>query len=299
MIPSYGKVNAVGHRYNKNVLDGVVQITEKIDGSQFSFGIINGILCARSRGQQIDLDAPDNLFQKAVDSIKSVEYSLTPRWIYRGEYLSKPKHNTLAYDRVPDRNIVIFDIEHAPYEYISDYYKMLEEAQHCGFEVVPLLYEGEMHSIEDCLHLLEAKPLLGGSMIEGMVIKNYNIATEFGTLCMAKIVAEDFKEKHKVAWKGSNPGNKDIIENLTAIYKTEARWEKAIQHMKESGELLGEPKDIGPLMKAVMQDIYEEESENIKEMLFKWAWKNLSRTLTSGLPEYYKRKLTEEIFEEE
>ena len=35
---------------------------------------------------------------------------LAPGVTYYGEYLQKPKHNTLCYDRVPKDNIIIFDV---------------------------------------------------------------------------------------------------------------------------------------------------------------------------------------------
>ena len=38
-IPRYPKVLALGHRTIKNIWDGPVEITEKIDGSQFYIGL--------------------------------------------------------------------------------------------------------------------------------------------------------------------------------------------------------------------------------------------------------------------
>ena len=56
------------------------------------------------------IDEPEGMFKTGVEQIKSIQHLLTPNWIYRGEYLSKPKHNTLCYDRVPEKNIIIYDI---------------------------------------------------------------------------------------------------------------------------------------------------------------------------------------------
>lgn len=296
-IPTYGKVIVYGHRYNKMIFDSPVVVQEKVDGSQFSFGILDGELQCRSRGQMIDVHGPDKMFERAVTYVKSVEHLIRPGYIYRGEYLQKPKHNTLAYNNIPVNHIVIFDIEQEPYEYIADQDQLRELAIEVGLEFVPVLYQGNVNSIEQVMCFLENESFLGGPLVEGVVIKNYSIATETGSLCTAKIVSEDFKEKHGKEWKKTNPGKKDILEALTETYKTEARWAKAVQHGKEEGWLQGAPEDIGPLMKAVQQDILEEEKEEIKEVLFKWAWSQLSRTLTSGLPEWYKQKLVEEMFE--
>jgi len=296
-IPAYGKVIVYGHRYNKMILESPVVVQEKVDGSQFSFGILDGELQCRSRGQMLNMDAPDRMFEKGVEYVKSVEHLLRNGYIYRGEYLQNPKHNTLVYNRIPMNHIVLFDIEQGPYDYIEDQAVLRGLAAEIGLEFVPVLFEGMIHSIEQAMDFLEAESFLGGPKIEGVVIKNYSIATETGSLCTAKIVSADFKEKHVGEWKKSNPAKKDIIESLTEMYRTEARWQKAIQHGKEEGWLQGAPQDIGPLMKAVQADILEEEKEEIKEFLFKWAWGHLQRTLTSGLPEWYKQKLIEEMFE--
>ena len=70
---------------------------------------------------------------------------------------------------------------------------------------------------------------------------------------------------------------------------------KAVQHLREDGSLLGEPKDIGPLIKEVIRDTMEEETDYIKETLFAWAKKDIARRVTSGLPEWYKQQLLESM----
>ncbi len=44
-INSYPSVYQLGHKAIQNIFDGKVVIEEKIDGSQFSFGMINRPLC--------------------------------------------------------------------------------------------------------------------------------------------------------------------------------------------------------------------------------------------------------------
>ena len=111
MLHSYPEVYQLGHKIVSNVLDGNVLVEEKVDGSQISFGIDeNGILSVRSKKVDINTDKPDGMFKKAVEWIVSNQSSLYPNWVYRGEYLLKPKHNTLEYYRVPHNHIIIFDI---------------------------------------------------------------------------------------------------------------------------------------------------------------------------------------------
>src|SRR5437899_3064493 len=103
---SYPNVYALGHRYVTDLLLDDVIVQEKIDGSQFSFGKYTDLegkdwMRMRSKGAEINVLAPEKMFIKAVDYVYSIFDSLTPGWTYRGEYLAKPKHNALAYDRVP------------------------------------------------------------------------------------------------------------------------------------------------------------------------------------------------------
>jgi hypothetical protein len=115
---------------------------------------------------------------------------------------------------------------------------------------------------------------------------------------MAKFVREDFKEKHDKAWKKSNPGRKDVIAALVETYKTPQRWNKAVQHLRENGELEDSPKDIGKLFKEVPKDILAECEDEIRDALFKHFWKDISRGITAGLAEWYKAKLAENAFAE-
>ena len=45
--------------------------------------------------------------------------------------------------------------------------------------------------------------------------------------------------------------SKGKFETMLDNYRTVARWEKAIQHLNESGRLENSPRDIGPLIKEI------------------------------------------------
>jgi hypothetical protein len=292
-IHDYGKVYNNGVKYVMEVFNGPVTVQEKVDGSQISFGFIEGELCFRSHNQQIMCYAPNDMFAAGVKAIEEIKDMLIPNVIYRGEYLQKPKHNALKYERVPARHIILFDMEDATHP--DNYFPsdiVAEEAERLGLECVPTYFVGKVDSVESLLPFLtEKKPILGGDFIEGIVIKNYNLSDGMGKFLKAKIVADDFREVHKQAWGEANPSRQDVVKELVGYLRTEARWNKAIAHLKENGELQEAPQDIGPLLKAVNQDILDEEIEYIKEILFKHFWKDISRGVTNGLPEWYKRKL--------
>ena len=105
---SYPSIYALGHAAVAELLLDPVVAEEKIDGSQYSFGRFSGALKVRSKGKQMIVESPEKIFRKAVEYVATLD--LRDGWTYRGEVLDKPKHNALAYDRVPKGNVILFDI---------------------------------------------------------------------------------------------------------------------------------------------------------------------------------------------
>lgn len=295
MIHSYPSIYQIGHRMIADIFKSEVVIEEKIDGSQFSFGRdVNGELFCRSKGKQLLIDAPEKMFNKAVEEVGKLD--LHPGWVYRGEYLQKPKHNTLNYGRIPTHGIIIFDINTGLEEYMP-YDAMADEAFRIGLEVVPLVFSGIVNDFGMFQSFLEFESVLGGCRVEGVVVKNYNLFTQEKKVAMGKYVSEHFKEVHQKDWKERNPTGKDLVEILIEEYGTEARWQKAVQHLQEAGQLEGSAKDIGILMREVPQDILKECEEEIKQKLFRHFWSKISRGVTKGVPQWYKDLLAKQSFE--
>jgi len=295
---SYPKIYNLGHRAIAELLLDFVLVEEKVDGSQFSFGKFEGELKCRSKGKQLVIDAPEKLFTQAVETASELLPQLKEGWTYRAEYLAKPKHNTLAYDRIPEKHLILFDVNTGQESYLT-YAEKKAEAKRLGLEIVPILYEGKVSNPEQLLKLLETISVLGGQKIEGFVLKNYNRFALDGKALMGKYVSEAFKEVHREDWKKANPSGQDIIATIAAKYKTDARRNKATQHLRERGELTGTPKDIGNLLKEISKDTKEECNLEIMEELFKWAWPKISRIILAGTPEWYKQKLMEQQFDKE
>lgn len=300
---SYPSIFNLGHRAITNLMKFPVNVEEKIDGSQFSFGLIQfdenePELKVRSKSAVMYPDAPEKMFTKGVEHVKSIQHLLHVGWTYRGEYLAKSRHNALAYDRVPAGYIIIFDINTGEESYLS-YNEKKTEAEHLGLECVPLLFCGMLERIEEFRQFLNVTSILGGQKIEGVVIKptNYDLYGLDKKVLMGKFVSEAYKEVHSNAWKEANPTGKDILTMLGDVYGTPTRWNKAIQHLRERGEIEDDVRDIGKIMKEVPEDILKECEEDIKERLFKWAWSHMRRSTTRGLAEFYKEQLLKRQFE--
>lgn len=295
-IHSYPKVWALGHREILDIFKGPVQLEEKIDGSQISMGIIKGELVLRSKGQQILLDFPEKMFNLAILTAKTLD--LHEGWIYRGEFLSKPHHNVLAYSRTPRMNVILFDVNIGNEVYLS-YEEKKAEADRLGLECVPMFFRGIVAGPEEFKELLNTQSILGGTTVEGIVVKNYDLFLADKKVAMGKFVNEKFKEVAAKSWKLNNPKASDIIEQLIAEYNTDARKMKAIGHARDEGKLQQDPRDIPVVMKALCTDTFEEEAAAIKEKLFAYAWPKISRGLTAGVPGFYKNYLLEQAFEKD
>jgi hypothetical protein len=301
---SYPSLFAIGHRALNELLLDPVLVEEKIDGSQFSFGLFahseDGELVTkcRSKSVQLNLIAPEKMFSKAIEVVQALTPVLHIGWTYRAEYLQKPKHNALAYDRTPEKHLMVFDINPGQEHYLS-YWEKKEECERIGLECVPLIYEGMIESASQFRAMLDRVSVLGGQKIEGVVVKNYRRFGPDKKVLMGKFVSEAFKEVHNAEWKASNPGKADIVQALIETLRTPARWNKAIQHLREQGLIDDSPKDIGLLFKEVHADIRKECVEIISEKLVEWAMPNILRGVCAGLPEWYKDKLVERQFDDQ
>ena len=312
---AFPKIHALGKVDIQDIFKTEVEVTEKIDGSQFCFGVDEtGAIVMRSKGQQIFAENTPNMFQKAVDYIMThqglIQGQLAPGTYIYAEFLNKPKHNVVVYERVPENNLIVFGVKVGE-NFITDYACIKAKAERLNLEVVPLLYKGtlDMTRIEkgdggysyvgyDFLkRILETKTsILGGDYgIEGVVAKNYEQRTKFGdpTICCGKYVRESFKERHKKEWKTEG----DTVQEFIQSFRSEARWQKAVQHLKEKGELEGSPRDIGKLMKEINVDIEAEEKQEIMDFLYKHFIKQIKRRAGAGFPEYYKDQLLKKAFE--
>lgn len=294
-ISAYPKVHNLGHPEVRDIFNGEVVIQEKVDGSQFSFGVHDGQLCCRSKNREIIVDAPDNMFATAVAQAKRVADKLPAGWTFRCEYLKSPCHNHLHYGRIPGGNLVLFDIDAGEQDYCDD--RTVEAWAHVlGLECVPYIPAGKVMSQDDLDVLLDLESVLGGAKVEGIVIKNYSLFGRDGKVLMGKYVSPAYRETAAVSWKDKNPGPTDIRERIADNLRTERRWEKAVEHLRDNGELENSPKDIGRLIKEIQKDVEEECEQLIKDLLYSWARQHIVRMTQRGLPEWYKQRLVDQQF---
>lgn len=146
-VSSYSSIFAMGHRAIASLLDGDVVVEEKLDGSQFSFKVEGGQLLMRSKGKQMVPGAVEKMFSKAEEALLRILPAIPEGLTFRGEYFQKAKHNTLCYERVPQNNIAIYDIDRGDQDFMSPAEKEMV-ARNLGFEIAPILFQGRITSVE-------------------------------------------------------------------------------------------------------------------------------------------------------
>lgn len=292
---NYPKVMTLGSYLTERALIGKVSIQEKVDGSQFRFGIAHdGGVVMGSHHNKLHREVPEGMFKEAVDYVLSIEPIIsTYSWgtYFFAEYLRSPHHNTLTYSRFPKNHLVLFDC-YTDGKW-SDYDELTKCAVDLQIDVIPRLGERETN-IDEVKSYLDLLSYLGGTTIEGVVIKNYaeniNVGGNVWPV-FTKYVNPIFREKNIDAWKEKKGG----IDEFIVSFKSEARWNKAIQASREAGTLVNEPKDIGPLIKQIQGDIEGEEKDNIKEWLYNHYHNDIIRISIAGFPEFYKEQLLKNL----
>jgi hypothetical protein len=296
-VPGYYSILTYGSKGTEALLDGDVTVTEKVDGSQFRFGLRDGEFYMASHHKPIYEGEDYGMFDRAVEGALGARFAvdkLAQHWHTKNlwffvEYLQRPKQNTLAYERMPDNHLCLWGVfrdgEMGPYGAVQDAAATLE------IEAVPLLARGRVSS-EDLVRLLDTESFLGAQKVEGLVITNAAQTIAIGPRVqplICKLVRIEFKEQHKT----QEAAGKSAIQQHMETYCSEARWLKAIQRRREASELLDAPQDIGPLLKSISQDLGAEEAENIKEFLWRHYRKEYLRTATRGFAYWYKERLAE------
>ena len=309
-VSSYPKIWNLGNDAIEYLFEGPVEITEKVDGSLFAFGVDkNGSVVMRSKGKEMFTACHDGMFADAVAQVEkreeqllAIAEELKSGFFVYGEYLNKPKHNTLAYGRMPKNNIIVFSVKIGQ-NFLRDYDEIKKFADRLDFETVPVLFRGEVETdpekrLSTIKNLVDNTPsILGENTVEGVVIKNYTQLTTIGhpTVCFGKHVKDEFKERNMREWKASSEKSKE--QALIESYRTEAFWLKVIQHARDDGELENSPRDIGKLIGRAKKEWNEEHWDaNVNKDSFTYKIAKLfhpkvERKVVAGLPEFYKEQL--------
>lgn len=298
-LESYPKILQVGDPLIKQLFEDEVIVEEKIDGSQFRawFDSEGKAKFGSKAVNYNEFNPPDKMFLPAILSAEKhfAEKNFTDAF-FVFEFLGKPKQNTLTYSRAPKDFLVLLDAN-VKGTWLSRQ-KKEELASELGLECVPLLHVGKVKDNEELKTFLERESFLGGTTVEGIVVKNYqklhDIAFMLGAPLFGKFVREEFRELNRENWGTGVP----IEEKIMKHFPPEPRWRKAVQHLREQGQLGNGVKDIGKLIVEVERDFEEECKEAVKGILWEEYAHRLVTASRAGFAEWFKQELAKQAFEE-
>lgn len=286
--PSIETINVDSKRSYKGIHDDEQEnykfyFEEKIDGSQLSILVNNDKLEFYNKHKPIN--DTNSVFQKAIIMLKCKYQDkniLNGNYIYHGEAVCNLRHNVNVYERTPKYYFIVYDI----YDCVDKKYLSLElkhaECDRIGIGYVPVLYHNDdpdcnpYKKAEELIQNIENGSILSclGGVPEGIVLKHHAFVFKGKTTATKlKYVTNAFKERHKGKQSKVNLSADEFIERLGKEFNTEARFQKAYQHLKENGKEVDIHKIIGELdtdfdkeyMEEIMMLLWSEFSPIIKK----------------------------------
>jgi hypothetical protein len=268
MFRKYMHVERFGNDEVQGIELGGCYIFPKIDGTNGSIWYDNAIMCG-SRKRELSVNDDNAGFCNwalSDDRVSDFFIGRKSNKMLRlyGEWLVP--HSIKNYREDAWKRFYVFDVFNDQLDkYLSydEYQPILEE---CGLDyVIPLCvmnnatYDNLIVELEQNFFLMQE----GKGFGEGIVIKNYNYQNKFGRTVWAKIVANEFKEKHVKMMGATIKNMKELPENIICQdYVSKALVDKT--YAKIAAECEGwNSKYIPRLFGMVWYDLINEEIWNI------------------------------------
>jgi len=230
----YQHIERLGTDEVDGITIGKCYIFPKIDGTNGSLWH-DVRLCAGSRNRELALANDNQGFFSAVFGDEKIRNFLKS---YPGlrifcEWLTP--HSLKTYRQDAWRKYYIFDVMGCDgiYLHYDDYSKLLDKY---GLEYIRPLAIIENPSTEKLLEFLESNHYLiedGKGAGEGIVIKNYDYRNKYGRQTWAKMVRNEFKEKHNKEMGAPVVGMRMLEEDIVEKYLTEEMIKKTFAKIPE------------------------------------------------------------------
>jgi hypothetical protein len=273
MFRKYVHVERFGNGAVMGIEVGECYIFPKIDGTNASVWLNEGEICTGSRTRELDVHNDNAGFHNwAVEHQPFKDFFAEyPNMRLFGEWLVP--HSLKTYKEDAWRRFYVFDmaykeVEEGGYFHYNHYNTIMEKF---GIDYISpikviknVVYENLIIELENNKFLIED----GKGCGEGIVIKNYEYENQWGRMCYAKIVTNDFKEKHSKEMGAPKVINKMVEDEIANKYVTKALCDKVeAKIINEVGHW--ESKCIPRLLQTVFHDIVAEEIWDIvKKMKF-------------------------------
>jgi len=304
MFAKYPKILHIGAPLVETVFFEEIELSEKCDGSQCRVNLTNEFVATGSKNQNV---ADYGMFEIAHNYSKVIHEET--EWRQFGdditlfcEFLKSPKHNTISYDRVPLNNLYLFgalvDGVHMKTDDLNDIAKC--------FDIDPpnIMYEGNVESAEELKEFMTHESYLGGSLVEGVVIKNYNRTYDplqvhsqafIGYPMCAKFVREDFKAANAKRWNTLD--RKKGVDAIVEMFFVGEMFQKTIQHLRDEGKITYTKKDLQYLIPEFFDDLMDEKKDAMTRMIMAEVFKVLKKRASGYVVKSWIDYLTERQFD--
>lgn len=236
---SYHSIKKYGSQETEGIENGVSYVFAKIDGTNASVWSDGEVINAGSRKRHLSLDNDNASFYASVinnDNLKRLFEKYPDIRLY-GEWLVP--HSLKTYRDDAWKKFYVFDVikelepentsnENENFIFLSyeQYQPILEEF---GIDYIMPLGIIKNGSLEKYLHYLTNNGFLikdGCGVGEGVVIKNYDYVNKYGRITWAKIVTNEFKEKHYKTMGAPEVEKTLVEEKIVEEFITEALVDK-------------------------------------------------------------------------
>lgn len=265
----YQHIERFGTTEVEGIEIGTCYVFPKIDGTNSSVWLNDGVVCAGSRNRQLTLDKDNAGFYAAISKDERIKSYLEKHPTHRlfGEWLVP--HSLKTYRDDAWRKFYIFDVcvdadnetglEYLPYEI---YQPLISEFDLDYLAPLKVIKNGRLDDFIQCCHENNFLIKDGGGVGEGVVIKNYDFYNKYKRQTWAKIVTSEFREKHHKEMGAPVKENRLVEDDIVDAFVTEAFVEK--EYAKIVNENDGWTSKLIPqLLSRVFHELICEEMWNI------------------------------------
>jgi hypothetical protein len=212
---------------------GTCYVFPKIDGTNSSVWLEDGVLCAGSRNRKLTLDNDNAGFYNTISKDERIQKYLEKHPTHRlfGEWLVP--HSLKTYRDDAWRKFYIFDVcvdadsevalEYIPYEV---YQPLVEEFELDYLAPLKIIKNGRLDDFITCCNENNFLIKDGCGVGEGVVIKNYDFYNKYKRQTWAKIVTSEFREKHHKEMGAPVKENRLVEDDIVDTFVTRAFVEK-------------------------------------------------------------------------
>ena len=285
----YEKIHRLNKEETDGILNGIVNVTEKLDGANLSVWLgDSGEIRVGSRNN--DLTDNGNEFNGAVHYCNAHMgirkfFEKNPTHRLYGEWLVR---HTLSYNETAYKKFYLFDV----YDHRDNKFLSQMEVQAFGkfyeIDCVPDLGEFENPTLQELTKLVEGQPSIYGKTREGIVIRNTEFVNVFGDKCNAKIVSEGFMEDNGIMFGGNNKYSECYWEQyISNKYIDVARVQKIMNKIQPEINKRLDMEHIPRIMGTVYHDLITEEAWEIANKAKKIDYDILKRICSKKIKQVY------------